>query len=197
MESSSHNRPSNSEKYLLKHQFYAAFAEELIAFSDEEVTNTYTEELCIPTCEIDSVTEEEVQEEHDVHLASYDWRDDSNKRPHCAVCKMEHNLAVKANGGKWVSTNSRNHRALAFCKICGIYAHTTKNTTSKMNEIPELNGMTCFDILHSHSCKGLWDMNTKRRTVSTKHQVYNKLLQLYDIPVKKGSRLGKRKDLNA
>ena len=63
------------------------------------------------------------------------------------------------------------------------------NETSKLHKIPELSGKTCYEIMHSNFCNGLWSIG-KRRTVSTKHDVYKMLLDKYDIPKKKGSRLG-------
>ena len=124
------------------------------------------------------------------HVPEYNWKEremtgEGRYRPHCAVCKLESNLWARAKYGK---CPSRSQRALAFCAECGIYGHTSVNENSKFQEIPELRGKSCYDIIHSDFCNGLWNNSGKRRTVSTKHHVYDLLLAKYDIPKKKGSK---------
>ena len=65
-----------------------------------------------------------------------------------------------------------------------------------MQNLAELKNKSCFEILHADCCKGLFEKSKNgRRRVSTKHHVYDDLLKEYDIPKKKGSRLGCGKGL--
>ena len=93
---------------------------------------------------------------------------------------------------KSVKCSSRDKRTLAFCDSCNLFGHTSVNRDSKFQNIPELAGKTCFEILHDDFCKGLWGASSPRRSVSTKHHVYEKLLDLYDLPKKKCSMFGDR-----
>ena len=77
---------------------------------------------------------------------------------------------------------------LAYCKECDMYGHTDVRTGSKMSNIEELKGMSCFEMLHSNCCKGLFGNSKERRTVSTKHHIYASLLKDYNVPKKKGNR---------
>ena len=178
------------KKILAKHDFYAAYSEELLAYTEEEANNGYCEELGLPVTEADVIPTDSEIPSLASHSPNHDLKVIKECRPHCAVCKMEHNIAKRSVGGK---CHSRCKRALAFCEVCGIYAHTTVDTNSRLQKIPELAGKSCFEILHSNCCKGLWDLTARRRTVSTKHNIYNQLLGLYHIAPKKGSRLRKRK----
>ena len=120
-----------------------------------------------------------------------DWKVATEARPYCAVCQMERNMQHKAECEMF---SPRNRYLLAYCEKCKVYGHINVKNDSKLQNIPELENKSCFEILHADCCKGLFD-NSKngRRSVSTKHYIYNNLLKQYDIPKKKGSRSGIRK----
>ena len=174
------------KKRLHKHEFHAALAEEMLAFSEMDVEKAYENELGLPAGEVEDRDEVSTPEPTVCHLADYNWIKNGKLRPHCAVCKLESNLRERA---KYSKMSSRSQRALAYYGLCKLSAHTSVNETSKLHKIPELSGKTCYEIMHSNFCNGLWSIG-KRRTVSTKHHVYKMLLDKYNIPRKKGSRLG-------
>ena len=184
------SRNSYNKRELQKHEFYAAFAEELLCVNDSDVEEAYTNELCLPIVDAESPNTEKTSTVYFDHLPNYDWGENDSFRPHCYVCKMEGNLQSRAKSGR---CSSRDKRALAFCDSCSVFGHTSVNRNSMFQKVPQLAQKTCYQILHDDYCKGLWEQTSRRRSVSTKHHVYHKLLELYDLPKKKGSRQGGRK----
>ena len=92
-----------------------------------------------------------------------------------------------------VSVLTVGKNTLAYCKLCGSYAHCSVNEDLMLQKIPEFTGKLCFDSMHAECCKGSWDTGKVRRTVSTNHFVYIALLAEYKIPKKKGLNSGKGK----
>jgi len=171
---------------LEKHEFYAVLAEELLAYTDSNVESAYNDEICLPVCEYETNSVQTTNLAENGHSANFDWFEKGSKfRPRCAVCKMENNIREKVNLSLF---NARNCWLLAFCFSCDLYGHSSVKVESKLHNFPELLGKTCFEIMHSDYCKGLWIRGVKRRSVSTKHHVYTNLLEMYGLPTKKGNK---------
>ena len=77
-------------------------------------------------------------------------------------------------------------------------------------DVPEMRGLSCFEIAHSKTCQGLWtNIGGSRRTtnnfgkgkigysVSTSHPVYKLLLDKYGLSKKKGSKNKRMDDIDA
>ena len=93
---------------------------------------------------------------------------------------------------------------LAVCNQCGIHAHSVNvNSDRKILKLDCFQGMTCFEILHSHECKGLWHLQPRVRNISARestgqrcehvvrsrsynvtrsHPMYKKMRVLYGMP---------------
>ena len=168
-----------------KHDFYAALSEEMLAFNEQDAFNSYVSDLDLPMNDVDICSVVSDPTEDESHFPTHDWNVEKNVRPYCAVCKMEENIRKKSESDN--KRTSRSQKTLAYCSHCATFAHTSVNNDSKLQNIPTLQGLTCYEILHSESCSGLWQRTEKRRTVSTKHPVYNFLLEQYNVPKKKGS----------
>ena len=184
------SRRSSNKRPLRKHEFYIGYAEELLSYNDSDVENAYTKELCLPVVDSELHTPEKPSAVNKDHVPNYEWRRNNSHHPHCAVCKLEGNLQSRAKSGK---CSSRVQRTLAYCDSCGLFGHTSVIKNSKFQNITQLAGKSCFDIIHDDYCKGLWDATSPRRRVSTKHHVYDEMLGHYDLSKKKGSRFGGRK----
>ena len=69
---------------------------------------------------------------------------------------------------------------MSYCKDCSTCAHRDiPHKNSLWNTIPGIEGMTCFEILHSETCQGLWSggdsKDLRRNSVATGHPVYKLL----------------------
>ena len=169
---------------LVKWQFYAVAAEELMNYVDPDEETTRT-----------------IQHNQDTdHKACFIPKDFAKKQPHCIICSMEESVWRKC----FQTTNrkgrsySRRSKFLAMCSNadCKITAHTCPPAATKMNTLPQFLGMSCFEIAHSEECKDLFavlerDGQKYYRTKPT-HPIANDLLQLYqeDLP-RRSNRVGR------
>ena len=102
------------------------------------------------------------------------------------VCTTEYNMAKRAGFG--VDNMSFAHNFLHGCMSCGVHAHTALHVNSKWQNIPGLRGKSCFEILHSDTCAGLWRSKANesgKYSVSTSHSAYSLLLSEYGLHNKK------------
>ena len=127
------------------------------------------------------------------HVPSFHWEEISHIRSFHSVCKSDETIQIQSKSvcKKYVS---RNRNSLAVCIACNLYGHISIMTNSKLHTMPQLSGKSCFEILHSDLCKGLWVTVGNKCIVRTSHPIYNFLLKAYDLDQKKGSRLGIGKD---
>ena len=67
----------SDKRPLLKYQFYAALAEEMLAFTENDSLVDYAEELCLPIVENDDDIEVDRSYVNDYsHKPSYSWSTD-------------------------------------------------------------------------------------------------------------------------
>lgn len=163
-----------------KSAFYAALAEEMIMFVDEEHI-TGNDQL-----------ENPLRAEGHVPLGI-----NKGSRSYCAVCKLEEKWRKEDGKKDMYGKNSRCQQYLALCSkaCCLIPAHTIAvEHERKLFKMEGLEGLSCFEIAHSPVCKGLWRTSTKAGKTTTRqhkkvravtysvrrsHPVYCSLLQLY------------------
>lgn len=170
---------TKSRHRLVKWEFYAVAAEELMSYVD-------VDELKHPTCT-------------NVHNASTLHRpgvlahsNNPDIRPTCAICNMEESVLRKIfnvenkKGRKY----SRRQKYLATCTHpdCKISAHVCCPDGTKTSLLPMFRGMSCFDIAHSQECQNMFTTISRNgkdyiRTVPS-HKVAKDLEELYqqDLP---------------
>ena len=86
--------------------------------------------------------------------------------------------------------HARRQDYLSVCshEDCGLYAHTTMmDHDRKILAMPYFVGMTCFQIVHSEECRGLWTIiGAQKMTVSysvnRSHRLYKYLHAEYGLP---------------
>ena len=123
--------------------------------------------------------------ENNLHLPSHQSIDPKH-RPSCPVCKLELHMKKKKKIKDNIGSGYRNKTNMVKCTQCkgDICLHWTlpKNSDSKIFNLPEFEGMSCFEIFHSDKAKGLWSISEKR-TVSpcTGNRIYKTLSNLWAI----------------
>ena len=97
------------------------------------------------------------------------------KRIYCTVCKTEGNVAKRSECvTKTITPHSK--KGLAYCNKCKLHAHTSIFFDSTYQVIPGLYGKSCFEILHSETCNGMWSTVSEDRVAAIiTHKVYRSL----------------------
>ena len=106
----------------------------------------------------------------------------SNKsRSRCMVCRLELSMD-KTFSQKGLA------RGVADCseQDCPIHAHNTlvPEAGRQIHNFPEFQGMTCFQIAHSHEARGLWNLYPEgKQTVNPvkSHHIYQQLRILHRL----------------
>ena len=118
-----------------------------------------------------------------VKLSSHQPEDISTlcqKRIYCTVCKTESVLASRSKSN--VKIFPYTTRGLGYCGECNLHAHTSICLDSKYQGIPHLKGKSCFDILHSETCSGMWStVSQDQITIKRTHKVYRSMLEEYGM----------------
>ena len=128
--------------HVKRSDYYAALVEELMAYVDNTGgKNTVLEDLAsVP-----------VTNDHNPVPASH------KERMQCAVCNLEEKWMDASKMKQDYGSGSRQQRHLVVCTSCGISAHSHPvswpRNIFKMNELKQ---MSCFQIIHSEHCMGLW-----------------------------------------
>ena len=98
-------------------------------------------------------------------------------KPFCSVCRTEEHIGKKSCG-------SFSKGTLAYCKQCNLFAHRgIPRENSEWHNLPDLSGKTCFEIMHSNCCEGLWMGNTnsgKRKSVCLGHSAYKAMQKRFN-----------------
>ena len=96
------------------------------------------------------------------------------KRIYCTVCKTEGNVAKRSECETNISPHSK--KGLAYCNKCKLHAHTSICFDSKYQVLQGLYGKSCFEILHSETCNGMWSTVSEERVGCKRiHKVYMNL----------------------
>ena len=175
-----------------KFEFYAACAEEMIAYVDEE--------FIFDNDDVDPI---ERNESHSPIIST------KKQRNYCVVCKLEETWRKVANKKDSTGKHSRRqcHMSVCLSSNCKLHAHSAvMDHDRKILEIDCFQGMTCFEILHSEECRGLWipkqseDVDATRNlpddggaiftrrvrgcsySVTRTHPIYKHLKKKYDVP---------------
>ena len=168
------------KKRLVKSDFNAVVAEEILLFSDVDYfrvhattimnQNMYDKISHVPATDFRYINSHVPQTSSDLY----------QKRIYCTVCKAEGNVARRSECEIKISPHSKT--GLAYCNKCKLYAHSSVCFESKCQSIPGLHGKSCFEILHSESCNGMWSMVSDERVgCKRKHKVYMNLCEEYSL----------------
>jgi hypothetical protein len=134
------------ERFKVKRsQYYAALAEELVAYVDE----TEGEIVGVQTNLRSGIS----MGGHNLILAS------NKEKIQCTVCKWEEKWmdACKLYRDCCNGNGSRQQGHLAVCELCGISIHSFPVPWHRrIFGMEPLKGLSCFQIEHSEYCVGLW-----------------------------------------
>ena len=110
--------------------------------------------------------DEEILSETSPHLPI---QADQSSRNYCVVCKLEEPWRRDSGLLDGKGCHARCSSNLAVCNQCGIHAHSVNvNSDRKILKLDCFRGMTCFEILHSHECEGLWHLQQRVRNTSAR-----------------------------
>ena len=159
----------------MKSDFNAVVAEEMLAFSEldykrSQATTIMFEHMYSEITNIGTdLRNVKLSSHRPQHMSTL-----CQKRVYCSVCKTESVLASRSKSN--VKIFPYTTRGLGYCGECNLHAHTSICLDSKYQGIPHLKGKSCFDILHSETCNGMWSTSSQDRN-STKrtHKVYRSL----------------------
>ena len=122
---------------LVKWEFYAVAAEELMSYVDRD-------EQTPATLEQNVIASLHRPEEIPTRF--------NRKIPMCMICSMEESIARKVLGSanRHGRKFARRSKFLAKCADpnCNVIAHTCCPQGTKINSLPMFNGMNCFQIAH-------------------------------------------------
>ena len=170
----------SGKRNIKKCDYYAALAEELIQFSDTganfaenlEVMTPYMSENILTPAVPTQVNCCAIAGSHTIS----DYKNSNVVKPFCSVCRTEEHIGKKSCG-------SYSKNTLAYCADCGLFAHTgVLRADSEWHSVSDLSGKTCFEMLHSKTCAGLWmgkNISGRRNSVMTGHLVYKELQKRY------------------
>ena len=105
-------------------------------------------------------------------------------RNYCKICSIERTLMqmyeLKDSKGEG---SERDQKHLSYCRKCNAYAHTSKNASKRLIfQLGEFQNMSCFEILHSKECKGLYHMPsqcTNRIIINKSSPIMQRIDNLY------------------
>ena len=169
------------KKRLVKSDFNAVVAEEMLVFSDldyrrAQATTIMSEHMYSEITTIGT-------DFQNVKLSSHQPEDISalcQKRIYCTVCKTESVLASRSKSDVKIFPHTK--KGLAYCGECKLHTHTSICLDSKYQCIPGLDGKSCFDILHSEKCNGMWSTGSQDRiTIKRTHKLYMSLCVEYGL----------------
>jgi len=163
------------KKRLLKSDFNAVVAEEMLAFSELDYQRAQATSIMSDYMydEIGSVGTGSRSSDISSHVPG-DINPVCQKRVYCTVCKTEGHIARRSKSDVKIFPHTR--RALAYCSKCKLHAHTSVFALSKYQCITGLEGKSCFEILHSETCIGMWStVSEDRVTTARTHKVYRNL----------------------
>ena len=135
-------------KKLLKWEFYAVAAEEMMNYVDEDEVEKGVV-LLEPTPEAQ-------------HKPQIITRQSSAKNPTCIICSMseavERKVLNSSNKNRTGRKYARRKTYLATCTHpdCLIMAHVCAPDENKMKTLPQFRGMSCFDIAHHPECSSMF-----------------------------------------
>ena len=127
-----------------KWQYYAALAEEMIGYSDEEVDG--------------EIIEEGTTRQGPGHVPT---AMNAGTRYPCVVCNLEEGWRKKAGLKDAYGSSARSQKSMVRCasEDCQLVAHVGPVKCNRnIFTFPCFEGMNCFDIMHSEECKGLWQI---------------------------------------
>jgi hypothetical protein len=83
-------------------------------------------------------------------------------------------------GQKGLTTN------VVRCAACGLHAHNVflPKSNRKIHQLPQFDGLTCFEIAHSEPAKGMWSTNNDgkiKNSVAHNHEVMQELRSMYGM----------------
>lgn len=177
---------SNARFSLTRHAFYHYVAHKMCNYIDpvllaEEESATAIEETQV-RAEIDGHKQVRAKSESkcSVCILEWKWRDE--------LPQDQQNTIT----GKGHKTN------VALCEKCGIKAHAIRISSERQNRIhklPEFNGMSCFEIMHTPQGQSIWPRNPvscnhrKKYDLNQRHPIVNSLREAYGL----SRQMGKRK----
>ena len=141
--------PSLNCMKLTSWEYYAVAAEEMIVYEDTEFTSGPSG--------IDWNGNDTTLNTKHLHKAMA-----KGGRRFCIVCKIEEKWrgedGIKDAPGK--SARSQFHMAMCTNESCKTVAHATKvDHERKILNMPCFVGMSCFNIMYSRECSGLWTIS--------------------------------------
>ena len=162
---------------LLKWEFYSVVAEELMSYVDKNES--------ISSSSVASRSENK-------HISAPIDRSFKFSNPTCIVCSTEEGVKRKILDmpDRSARSFSRRKKNLAVCthENCNIVAHLSCPAESRMKQLPQFKGLSCFQIAHHPDCNNLYyncvrDGRTYIRS-STNHPIVETIKSLYtgDVP---------------
>ena len=175
---------NGDNKYELpKWEFYAFVAEELLKFKDDDSDDDESDDD--DDDDVEDVTPgSEFATSINFPHAPAPTGLQGIFRERCRVCMLENKKKI---GGAMRQTS------IAQCKRCGVVAHLRVPENSKHMKVfgfPQFTGLSCMEIAHHHSCKGVWSDRPGHPqlsySVKTSHPLYTRIKQECGITPKTG-----------
>lgn len=124
-----------------KFAFYAAVAEEMISYKDGEDEDSDSRSV------------------QDGHIPKGAKKADRN---YCVVCKLEEKWRKEEGKKDQLNKSSRSQDHMVVCEECQLHAHNVVvDHDRKIFELEQFRGKSCWEIMHSSHCKGLWKMSNR------------------------------------
>ena len=155
---------------LPRHKFYMYVAEAMCSYIDEKNAEAHNQ----AAYKIDTMVGTDGNEHRPVNM----------ERPwpqRCLVCKLE--LGINRMVGEEGLTHG-----VSQCsnKNCRIWCHTAIQQKKEryVHRLPEFDNLTCFEIAHSNSAIGLWNIRPEAKhptRINFSHDVYRKLRCMHGL----------------
>ena len=164
---------------LLKWEFYSVVAEELMSYVDQN------DSIICPSVASIGFSENK-------HISAPFDKSFKFNHPTCIVCSTEEGVMRKMLDlpDRSARSFSRRKKNLAVCthENCNIVAHLACPAESRMKQLPQFKGLSCFQIAHHPDCNNLYyncvrNGHTYIRS-SNNHPILEKIKNLYagDVP---------------
>ena len=149
---------------LKKWEFYAIAAEEMMTYLDGEE---------VKIIEMQSYTASHIP------MPIPTDKENKMKAPTCMICSMEEGVKYATLDTRHKNQRSYSRRTshLSVCADpnCNIICHSCCPDESRVNQLPQFKGMSCFEIAHHEQCRNLFV------EVERKGQKYTRSIRKHNI----------------
>ena len=152
-------------------KFQTVPAHDMLNWDEEEIHNMQTRQ-------------QQGGQANSLHLPSHE-KLETKQRPSCPVCKLELHMKKKKNVKDIIGSGYRNKTSMVKCTQCKgnfcLHWMFPKNSNSKIFNLSQFDGMSCFELFYSDEAKGLWSISEKGIvSPCIGHSIYKTLVQQWE-----------------